>query len=68
MCLQYTHVSSSYLYVWKRHGYDEVAGPVTAASQSDGRWPRSLAEQFSHYKPWNRTRTDLKETHKKEDS
>ena len=55
-----------YLYVWKGHAYDEVAGPVTAACEGDGSRPRSLAEQFSHYEPWNGTGANLKETHKHE--
>lgn len=63
-----TFVCPFYLYIWKGHAYDEVAGPVAAASESDGRRPRSLAEQFSNYEPWNGTRTNLKETHKEEDS
>lgn len=57
-----------YLYILKGHAYDEVAGPVAAASESDGRRSRSLAEQFSYYEPWNGTGTNLKETHKEEDS
>ena len=59
-------VFSAYLYIWKSHAYDEVAGPVAAASQSDGRRPRSLTEQFGNYEPWNGTRTNFKETHKEE--
>ena len=59
---------SAYLYIGKGHAYDEVAGPVAAASESNGSRPRSLAEQLSDYEPRNGTRTDLKETHKEEDS
>lgn len=60
-------VLSTYLYIWEGHAYDEVAGPVAAASESDGRRPRSLAKQLSDDEPRNRTRADLKETNKEED-
>ena len=63
----HTCVLSAYLYIRKGHAYDEVAGPVAAAGESNGRRPRSLAEQFGHYKPRNRTGTDFKETHEEED-
>lgn len=55
-----------YLYVWKRHANDEVTGPVAAACEGEGCWPRSLAEQFGHYEPRNGTWTNLKEAHKQE--
>lgn len=58
---------SAYLYIRKGHAYDEVAGPVAAACESDGGRPRSLAEQLGNYEPRNGTRTDLKETHEEED-
>lgn len=61
-------VLSAYLYIRKGHAYDEVAGPVAASSNSNGRRSRSLAEQLSNYEPWNGTRTNLKETHEEEDS
>lgn len=64
----YLCVAFVYLYIWKGHAYDEVAGPVAAASESNGCRPRSLTEQFSYYEPWNRTRPNLKETHKEVDS
>lgn len=58
---------SAYLYIWKGHAYDKVAGPVTAARECDGRRSRTLVEQFGYHEPGNRTRTNLKETHKEED-
>lgn len=61
-------VLSAYLYILKGHAYDKVTGPVAEASKSNGCRSRSLAEQFSYYEPWNGTRTNLKETHKEEDS
>lgn len=63
----YMKVLTAHLYVWKGHANDEVAGPVAAASQSNGCWPRSLAEQFSHNEPRDGTGTDLKEAHEQED-
>lgn len=67
--IQYIHVQllCTHLYVRKGHAYDEVTGPVAAASKSDSCRPRPLAEQFGYYEPWDRTGTDLKETHKEED-
>lgn len=64
----YTVGLPSYLDIRKSHAYDEVTGPVAAACKSNGcrSWP--LAEQLSYYEPWNRTWTDLKETHKEEGS
>lgn len=67
-CVYSMRVLAAYLYVGKGHAYDEVAGPVAAAGESDGRRPRPLAEQLSHYEPRDGTRTDLKETHEEEDS
>lgn len=61
------YVFPAYLYIRKGHAYDEVAGPVAAASQSDGRRPRSLAKQFSNYEPRNGTGTNFKKTHEEED-
>lgn len=58
---------AAYLYIGKGHADDKVAGPIAAASERDGRWPGSLAEQLSYNKPRDRTRPDLKETHKEED-
>lgn len=59
---------SAYLYVREGHGDDKVAGPVAAAGESHGCRSRPLAEQFGHYEPRYRTRTDLEEAHKEEDS
>lgn len=59
---------SAYLYILKGHAYEEVAGPVAAAGESDGRGPRSLAEQLGYYEPRNGTRTNLEETDEEEDS
>lgn len=68
MCLT-EHVDlCTYLYVLKGHAYKEVAGPVAAAGESNGRGSRPLAEQLGYYEPRNGTRTDLKETDEEEDS
>ena len=57
-----------YLYVREGHADEEVAGPVAAASESDGGRSGPLAEQLRHDEPRNRTRPDLKERHKEEHS
>lgn len=58
---------SAYLDIRKGHAYDKVAGPVTAAGEGEGGRSRTLAEQFGYHEPGNRSRTNLKETHKEED-
>ena len=60
-------VHCAYLYVGESHPHNEIASPVAAASQSNGRRAWSLAEQLCHNEPRDGTRSHLKEAHKQED-
>lgn len=57
----------SYRYVLETHSYDEVAGPVAEASNSDGSGARALAEQLSYDKPGDGPRPHFKEDDEEED-
>jgi len=56
-----------YLYIWKHHADDKVAGPVAAAGQSDGRRSRSLTEELGDDEPRDGPGPDFKEAHEEED-
>lgn len=59
--------NSPYLHILEAHSYYEIGCPVGETGHGEGSRSGALAKEFSHNKPWNRTRSDLKEGHENKD-
>lgn len=57
----------SHLYILEAHAHNEIRGPVGEASNGNGSWARTLAEEFCYDEPGNGARTHFKEGHKAKD-
>lgn len=55
-----------YLHILEAHSHYKVGSPVGETSYSNGRRSGTLREQLSHNEPWDRTRSNFKECHKRE--
>lgn len=58
---------ASHLHILEAHAHNEIRGPVGQASNSNGSWARTLAEEFSYNEPWDGAGTNFKEGHKAKD-
>lgn len=65
LCLCY--VMFPYLNILEAHSHQEVGKPVGETSNSEGRRPGTLTEEFCHNEPWDWAWSDLEKCHKTED-
>lgn len=56
-----------YLNILEAHSHQKVSKPVGETSNSDGRRPGTLTEEFCHNEPWDWAWSDLEKCHKTED-